>query len=67
LLFQHAPKKMVPGTNGDGRGVCVSAEHSRHDSVGHDGMKIWQSQLGLLHNVCNKLSSNHLRLGVWWT
>lgn len=58
---------MVPGTHGDGQGVCVSAECSQQDSVGYDGMETCQSQLGLLHNVCNQLSKNHLRLGVCWT
>lgn len=42
----------------------MSAECSQQDSVGCEGMKAYQSQLGLLHNVCNQLSKNHVRLGV---
>lgn len=49
---------------GSARRVCVSAECSQQDSVGCGGMKTYQSQLALLHDVCNHLSRNHLWLGV---
>lgn len=42
----------------------MSAGSSQQNSVGCDGMKTNQSQLGLLHNMCNYLSKNHLQLGV---